>query len=178
MIHRPIHYEELISAFCRLGKIARNLYRIGPEINLEVYVITAHFVLVDNRRPALLPHTDGAPVNEIVADDIALVVERRPHADRCNTRFRRWTAVECRIQNSHILHVVARDYGKLQSSPTRVGGSAPHVPINEQSPENSVRRVDHSASSGLVYVNSDTCQPTSVNRKICDLEPIDVLHVD
>ena len=113
MVHRPVHYEELISAFRRFGKVARNLDGVGPEINLKIYMITADLVLVDNRPSTLLPNTDRAPVNKIVPDDIALVVKRRPHADGRNTRGHGRTTVERRIQDSHVLHIVARNHGKL-----------------------------------------------------------------
>ncbi len=86
MIHRPVHYKELISAFCRLGKITGNSYGVGPKINLKIYVITANLVLIDDGRAALLPHTDSAAMNEVVADDVALVVKGRPHADGRDTR--------------------------------------------------------------------------------------------
>src|ERR1019366_9189011 len=120
MIHRPVHYEELISAFRRLGEVARNLYGIGPEINLKIDMITADLVLVNNRRSTLLPNSDRAPMNEIVTDDIALVVKGRPHADGRNARSHRWTTVERRIQDSHVLHVVARNHGELYSGPACV----------------------------------------------------------
>src|ERR1035438_9122160 len=130
MIYRPVHYEEPISAFCRLGKVARNLYGVGPEINLKIYVITANLVLVDNSRSPLLPNTDSASVNEVVADDKAFVVKGRPHPDGRNTRRHRWTTVERRIQDSHILHVVARNHLELQSCPARFGGTPQHASMN------------------------------------------------
>src|SRR5208282_162144 len=178
MIHRPVHHEKPISAFCRLGKVARNLYGVSPEINLKIYVITADLILVDNSRSSLFPNTDSASMNEIVTDDVALVVKGRPHADGRNTRSHRWTTEKRRIQDSHVLHVVARKHGELQSGPARIGGTAPHVSVNVQSTENPVRRVDDSAAPGLVHINTNCCQPTAVDGKVCDLEPIHVLHVD
>src|ERR1039458_6314157 len=178
MIHCPIHYEEPISAFCGLGKVTGNRYGIGPEINLKIYVITSNLVLVDNSRSSLFPNTDSTPVNEIVTDDVALVVKGRPHADGRNSRSHRWTTVERRIQDSHVLNVVARNHGELQSGPARVGSTTPHASMNVQSPENPVRRVDDPSASGLVHIDANSCQSTAVNGKVCDLEPIHVLHVD